>query len=518
MSDIAENNRRIAKNTLMLYFRMFITLAIGLFTSRVVLNALGVDDYGIYNVVGGVVSMFSLISGSISAAISRFLTYELGRGDMETLKRTFCTSVNVQIILAAVIFVVAEIIGFWFLNNEMKIPEGRMYAAHWVFHCSLLTFAVSLISMPYNASIMSHEHMGVYAYITIFETVMKLVIIYALWISPFDKLITYAVLLVIVSLIVQLIYQRYCKRHFEECHYRIVFDRKLFRAIFGFAGWNAIGSSAAVLRSQGNNILLNIFSGGTVVNAAAGIATTVTGVVTSFTGNFMTAFNPQITKNYAAGKYDELISLLHRGTKFSAYLLLFFSIPVVLNIEYVIRLWLGIVPEYTVNFVRLILIYTLSEVLSKTLITAKLATGRIRNYQIVVGGVLLLTLPVSYTALKLGAPVEAVYMANIATSVMAFFARMYMLRGDIPGWSSRRFVMDVYIRVIMVAIVASIAPAIVYMRVENPAVRLIASSLVSVISSSVVILYMGCNKGERGFIVAKVKAIPDKIIGKFRSR
>lgn len=517
MPDIADNNRRIAKNTLMLYFRMFIVLIVGLFTSRVVLNTLGIDDYGIYNVVGGLVSMFSLISGSISAAISRFMTYELGRGDMESLKRTFCTSVNVQIMLAVVVFIVAEIIGIWFINNELKIPDGRIYAAHWVFHCSLLTFAVGLISMPYNASIMSHEHMGVYAYITIFETVMKLVIIYALWISPFDKLITYAMLLVVVSLIVQMIYRQYCRRHFEECHYRPVFDRKLFRAMFGFAGWNTIGTSAAVLRSQGNDILLNIFSGGTAVNAAAGIATTITGVVTSFTGSFMTAFNPQITKNYAAGKYDELISLLHRGSKFSAYLLLLFAIPIVLNIEYIIHLWLGIVPEYTVNFVTLILIYTLSEVLSRTLITAKLATGSIRNYQIVVGGVLLFTLPISYTALKLGAPVESVYVANIATSVMAFFARIYMLRGDIPGWSSRRYVSDVYLRVIMVTIVASIAPAAVCMFVDNQLVQLIVSSLVSVVSSSVVVLFMGCSRSEREFIVAKVKAIPSKIIIKFRS-
>lgn len=518
MSGTAENNRRIAKNTLMLYCRMFITLIIGLFTSRVVLNTLGVDDYGIYNVVGGVVSMFSLISGSISAAISRFLTYELGRGDMEKLKRTFCTSVNVQIMLATLILVVAEIIGVWFLNSELKIPDGRMHAAHWVFHCSLLTFAVSLINMPYNASIISHEHMGLYAYITIFETVMKLVIIYALWMSPFDKLITYAVLLVIVQLIVQLIYQRYCVKHFEECHYRLVFDRKFFRSMFGFAGWNTIGAVSGILRGQGNNILLNIFSGGTAVNAAVGIATTLSGVVTSFTGNFMTAFNPQITKNYAAEKYKELIALLHRGAKFSAYLLLFFAIPTMLNIKYILTLWLGMVPEYTVSFVRLILIFSLCEVLSRPLITAKLATGRIRNYQIVVGGVQLLALPLSYTALKLGGPVESVYLANIAISLMAFFARMVMLRGDIPQWSSRRYVMDVFVRVMTVAVIATVLPGIICELIENQLIRLVVSSAISVVSSSVVILYLGCNKSEREFIVAKVKSIPHKVITKFRSR
>lgn len=518
MTDTAGNNRRIAKNTLMLYFRMFITLIIGLYTSRVVLSTLGVEDYGIYNVVGGVVSMFSLVSGSISAAIGRFITFELGRGDMDKLKRVFSTSVNVQIMLAVIVIIAAEIAGLWFLDNEMKIPDGRMPEARWVFHCSLVTFAVSLISMPFNASIMAHEHMSVYAYITIFETVMKLVIVYLLLVSPFDKLETYATLMLAVAVVVQLIYQLYCKRNFEECRYRLIFDKKLFGQMFGFAGWNTIGAVSGVLRGQGNNILLNIFSGGTAVNAAAGIATTLTGVVTSFTGNFMTAFNPQITKNYAAGRYAELVTLLHRGAKFSAYLLLFFAIPVMLNAEYIFTLWLGLVPEHTVDFVRLILIFSFSEVVSRPLITAKLATGHIRNYQIVVGGVQLLTLPISYTALKLGAPVEAVYMANITTSVMAFFARMIMLRGDIPQWSSRSYVTDVFVRVIAVAVVAAVLPTVVYGFLDNPLVRLFVSTLVSVLSSVVVVLYMGCNRNERHFIVDRAKAIPRNLISKLHGR
>lgn len=501
------SHKRIAKNTLMLYFRMFITLIIGLFTSRVVLNTLGVEDYGIYNVVGGVVSMFSLVSGSISAAISRFITFELGTGNIEKLKRVFSTSVNVQIALVVILFIIAEIVGIWFLNNEMKIPEGRMPAAYWVFHCSLITFAVSLISMPFNASIMAHEHMGVYAYITIFETVMKLVIVYMLYISPFDKLETYVTLMLVVAIIVQLIYQFYCKRHFIECRYRLVFDKTLFYQMFGFAGWNTIGVVSGVLREQGNNILLNIFSGGTVVNAAVGIATTLTGVVTSFTGNFMTAFNPQITKNYAAGKYSDLISLLHRGAKFSAYLLLLFAIPVMLNTKYIFKLWLGVVPEHTVHFVRLILIYSLFEVISRPLITAKLATGEIRNYQIVVGGIILLTLPISYLLLKIGFPIESVYYTNILISIMAFFARMIMLRGDIPLWSSSKYVIDVFFRVVIVAIIAAVLPSITYFLIDNQLTKLILSTFVSVISSILIILYIGCNKNERNFIIKKVRDI-----------
>ena len=512
------SHKRIAKNTLMLYFRMFITLIIGLFTSRVVLNTLGVEDYGIYNVVGGLVSMFSLVSGSISAAISRFITFELGTGNIEKLKRVFSTSVNVQIALVIILFIVAEIVGIWFLNNEIKIPEGRMPAAYWVFHCSVITFAVSLISMPFNASIMAHEHMGVYAYITIFETLMKLVIVYMLYISPFDKLETYATLMLVIAIIVQLIYQFYCKHHFVECRYRFIFDKALFYKMFGFAGWNTIGAVSGVLRGQGNNILLNIFSGGTVVNAAVGIATTLTGVVTSFTGNFMIAFNPQITKNYAAKKYSDLISLLHRGAKFSAYLLLFFAIPVMLNTEYIFKLWLGVVPQHTVHFVRLILIYSLCEVFSRPLITAKLATGEIRNYQIVVGGIQLLSLPFSYILLKLGAPVEAVYYANILVSIMAFFARMIMLRGDIPQWSSSKYVTDVFFKVIIVAIIAAILPSITYFLLNNQLTKLILSSTVSIISSPLIILYMGCNKNERNFIINKVKDITAQFLYKIKRK
>ncbi len=518
MAEELSDNKRIAKNTLMLYGRMLFTLVVSLFTARIVLDTLGVEDYGIYNVVGGVVSMFSLISGSISASIGRFLTFELGTGNMEKLKRVFTTAVNVQIILAIIIIIAAEIIGIWFLNNELKIADGRMYAAHWVFHCSVFTFALNLIMMPYGASIMSHEHMSVYAYMTILDTILKLVIIYALYISPFDKLISYALLYVAVTILVQFIYWSYCHKHFEECRYKPTLDKKLFRQMFGFAGWEMIGSSAAILRGQGNNILINIFSGGTAVNAAAGIATTITGIVGSFTSNFMTAFNPQITKKYAAQKYQELILLLHRGSKFSAYLLLFFAIPTMINVEYVLYLWLGHVPEYTVNFVRLILIFSLTETMARPLITAKLATGVIRNYQIAVGGVLLLTLPLSYLSLKLGAPVEAVYLANITTSILAFFVRLYMLRGDLNGFSSRRFIFDVYLRVILVSILAAIPPIITYILIEHEFVRLLTSCSVSVVSSIIVILYAGCTQSEREFIIGKVKGYWRKLTSKFRRK
>ena len=491
------SHKRIAKNTLMLYFRMFITLIIGLFTSRVVLNTLGVEDYGIYNVVGGVVAMFSLISASISGSIGRFITFELGTGNIEKLKKVFSTSVTIQIILAIAIIVVAEIIGIWFLNNKLEIAHDRMVAAHWVFHCSLITFAIGLISLPYNACIVAHEHMNAFAYVSILEVVLKLVIVYMLLISPFDKLETYAVLGVIVAIIIRLIYGWYCKRKFVECSYRPILDKSLFKQMFSFAGWELVGSSAAILRGQGSDILINIFTKTTVVNAAAGIAATLTGVISGFVGNFTMAFTPQITKLYAAQKFDELVKLIYMGCKFAPYLMLIIALPVFFNARFILELWLGVVPEHTVNFVLITILFMFNELMARPLITAKLANGNIRNYQIIVGGVLLLTLPIAYVALYFGAPVEAVFIAKLLTSIMATYVRLYMLKGDIPGLSVCDFIKNVYFRVISVGIVAAILPTISYMYISDQEIQFVITSIIAVISTIISVYFIGCTKIEQ---------------------
>ena len=511
-SEPISSNKRIAKNTIYLYFRMLITMAVGLFTSRVVLNTLGVEDYGINNVVGGVVAMFSLISASISVSIGRFITYELGTGDLEKLKRVFSTSVTIQIILAIIIIIVAEIVGIWFLNNELQIAPDRMVAAHWVFHCSLITFAIGLISLPYNACIVAHEHMNAFAYVSILEVVLKLVIVYLLLISPFDKLETYAVLGVCVAVLIRLIYGWYCKRQFEECTYHFVLDNTLFKQMFGFAGWELVGSSAAILRGQGSDILINIFTKTTVVNAAAGIAATLTGVISGFVGNFTMAFTPQITKLYAAQKFNELLKLLYMGCKFAPYLMLFIALPVFFNARYILNLWLGQVPEHTVNFVLITILFMFNELMARPLITAKLANGVIRNYQIVVGGVLLFTLPLAYIALKLGAPVEAVFIAKLATSIMATFVRLYMLRGDLPGLSIRDFLKNVYLRVIIVGLVAAILPAISYNYINSETIQFISTSIIAVISVAISVYYIGCTKAEQ----MQLKSQAQKILLKFK--
>ena len=498
------NNKRIAKNALALYFRTFITMLIGLYTSRVILQALGVVDYGIYNVVGGFVSMFSLISVSLTSSIGRYITFELGKGDEDKLRRVFSTSIFVVLGLSLLVFIATETFGLWYFYNKMVIPPDRMDAAFWVFQISVFTFILSLINMPYSSSIIAHERMDIYAYFSIFDAVCKLLICYLVMHSPMDRLIYYALLFCLVGVIDQCISVIFCKRHFKESHFKLIFDKTLFKGMFSFAGWNFIGSSAAVLRNQGANLLLNAF-GGPVVNAANGIANTITGIVSGFVGNFTQAFTPQITKRYAAGEYESLMSLLIYGSRFSYYLLFLLSLPVMLNAHFILNIWLGIVPDYTVDFCRWIFIFLLAESVSRPIITAKNATGEIRNYQIVVGGILLLMLPISYICLKLGASVISVVIANAGTAILAVFARMYMLRGDFPCWSSRVFINKVLLNVLLVSIVSAVLPILLYINLQEGWTRLLSTSALAVICTTGSILYVGCTKSERAMIFSKCK-------------
>lgn len=509
MTDTSQNNKRIAKNTLLLYFRMLLTMAISLYTSRVVLHVLGVEDFGIYNVVGGVVAMFSVISGSLSAAISRFITYELGKGDKEKLVRIFSSSVTIQLGLGLVIIILAEVIGVWFLNEKMSIPENRMYAANWVFQLSILTFVINLISVPYNAAIIAHEKMSAFAYISILEVVAKLIIVYMLLLSPIDKLIFYAILMASVALIIRFVYGFYCKRNFEECTYHFILDKELLKKMFGFAGWNFIGASSAVLRDQGGNIVINLFCGPTV-NAARGIAYQVNNAINGFVNNFMTALNPQITKSYAVGDKEYMMTLIYQGARLSFYILLILSLPVIVNAHYILTLWLKIVPEHTTLFVQLVLIFAMSESISNPLITAMLATGKIRNYQIIVGGLQMMNLPISYVLLRYGCIPETVLIVAICISQCCLAARLYMLRGMI-GLSVREYLSKVYFNVLAVTVLSAVIPCILSYYLSETLLNFIIICVVSVICTFTVIYFVGCNRKERQFILSKVTAIKDKL-------
>lgn len=509
MENTSANNKRIAKNTLLLYFRMLFMMTVSLYTSRVVLNALGVEDFGIYNVVGGVVAMFSMLSGSLSAAITRFITYELGTGNKENLKKIFSSSVTIQIGLAVLIILLAEAIGVWFLNVKMNIPDGRIVAANWVFQFSILTFAINLISVPYNASIIAHERMSAFAYISILEAIGKLTIAFLIVISPMDKLIFYAILMCTVALIVRFTYGAYCKRHFEECTYHFIFNKELLKRMFGFAGWNFIGATSAVLRDQGGNIVINLFCG-PAVNAARGIAFQVNTAVYGFVSNFMTALNPQITKSYAAGDRDYMMTLIYQGARLSFYMLLLLSLPVLVNPHYILGLWLKIVPDHAVLFVQLVLIFAMSESISNPLITAMLATGKIRNYQLVVGGLQMMNLPVSYLLLRMGMFPEVVIVVAIAISQCCLAARLVMLRGMI-GLSVRKYMKKVYINVLVVTVIAAILPFLLSTKLEESFLNFVLLCLVALICTGTTIYYVGCNKTEQQFVLNKLHTIKNKL-------
>lgn len=511
--EYGENTKRIAKNTLMLYIRMLFSMLVSLYTSRVVLNTLGVEDYGIYNVVGGLVTMFSLISTSLSASVSRFLTFELGRGDMERLKETFSTSLMIHLVLAGIVFLLAESIGIWFLNTQMTIPEERLYAANWVFQASIINFMFGLCSVPYNASITSHERMSAFAYIGILDVMLRLLIVLFIAYVPlkFDKLIVYSLLLVAVGMSLQCIYLWYCRKNFEECRLRWKFNKQYWKKMSSFAGWNFIGATSGLLKDQGVNLLLNLFLG-PIVNAARGISVSVNAAVSGFASNFMAAINPQITKSYASGDKAYMFSLVERGARFSFYIILLFALPIIFETDFILALWLNHYPAHTVNFVRLILLLSLCEVLSNTLITLQLATGKIRNYQLAVGGMQLMNFPVSYICLKVGLPPESTLVVAILISLSCLCLRLFFLRSMV-GLSVRHYLRNVCCNVWFVLIIASVLPFMLYFNLQEGWLRFLIMVAVSLSCVGLTVYFIGCNATERQFILDKVLSIKIKLIG-----
>lgn len=506
MTQAADNNKRIAKNTLMLYFRMMITMVVTFFTSRVILNTLGVEDFGIQNVVGGFVTMFSMLSGSLSTAISRFITFELGKGDEQKLTTVFSTAVNIQIAMSLLVVAVAEAFGIWFLNAKMSIPAERLDAANWVFQCAILTFVLGLLSVPYNAAIIAHERMSAFAYIGVIEVTLKLIIVYMLSLSPFDLLKTYAVLLLCVSLVIRLIYGFYCKRHFDECSYHLVLDRPIMKEMTAFAGWNLLGNGAFLLNTQGVNILMNMYFG-VAVNAARGVAAQVDAAVKQFVANFTTAVNPQITKSFAQGDLEYMHKLVCRSAKFSAFLMLFFAVPLILEADIVLKIWLKIVPEYTATFLRWIIISTfVDSVLANSLVTSMFATGKIKRYQITVtilGG---LVFPLTWVTFALGMPPYVGYVIYFLVYSILLGVRLHMLR-DMIKLPVVMYVREVLWKVIPVIVVSFLVVGALCLVMEPGWARLLSVCVLSAIVTSVMEFCVGLSEGERHFVVDKIMSL-----------
>ncbi len=509
----SENNKRIAKNTAMLYLRMLFTMLVSLYTSRVVLNTLGVDDFGIYNVVGGVVTMFSFLNSAMSSGTQRFLSFELGKKDYEQLKRIFSMSINIHASIAIIIFILAETIGLWFLNTQLTIPDERMVAANWVYQFSILAFIVTIMSVPYNAAIISHERMSIFAYVSILEVTLKLVIVFILQWFGFDKLKLYAILVFLVSLIIRIIYGIYCKHNFKECNYYIFWDRKLYNTLMSYAGWNLWGNFASVTMNQGINILLNIFFG-PVVNAARGIAYQINGAVNSFVTNFQMAINPQIVKSYAANDKEYMHKLIYRGAKYSYYLLFLLSLPVLIETESILKWWLKIVPEYSVMFCRLVLINALIDCISGTLMTSAQASGKIKLYQSVVGGLLLCILPLSYLLLKLGYPAETTIYVNICISIVAIVFRLIII-SPLVSLKKSMFFKEVIIKILSVTFLSIIAPYLCFTQIEDEIIRFLSVSITSAVSTITIIYLVGIEKDERLIINNKLALLLTKLSSRY---
>lgn len=501
MSDTSSANKRIAKNTLVLYVRMLFTMGISLFTSRVILQTLGVEDYGISSVVGGVISMFTFINAAMVSSTQRYLNFELVRGDANQLRSVFSTSLQIHALIALAIIVLSETVGLWFLIEKLVIPEARMTAAMWVYQCSILLCAVSIMSTPYNAVIVAHEKMSAFAYISILDVSLKLLVVYLLVVLPFDKLIILAVLNLLVQLFIRYIYTIYCHRHFPESYFQFRFNKTLFKEMFGFAGWSFWGNLAAILYTQGLNMMLNIFFG-PIVNAARGIAVQVQSAVQQFVGGFQTALNPQITKNYASNNLPQMHSLMFRSARFSFLLLFFLSLPVLMETNFILTLWLKTVPDDTVIFTQIMICISLIYTTANPCIIANQATGKVKIYQMVVGGILLLILPISYVVLKLGAPAYSVFIVHFCIESLAQFSRMYMLRKliHLPLW---QYMKNIYIPIVSTVVIAIILPLVVRMQVAEGWLRFLAVGFTCVLSVGASSYFIGFTKQERVFFLDK---------------
>lgn len=505
MVNASENNKRIAKNTLFLYFRQILVMAVSLYTVRVVLAALGVEDYGIYNVVGGFVSMFNILSGALSVAISRFITFEMGRNgdDIRRMQQIFSSSVIIQVVMGLLVSLLIATFGVWFVENKMVIPEERLHAAVVVLFFSTASFFINLLSVPYNALIIAHEQMKAFAYISIVEAGLNLLMAYLLIVASCDKLLLYAFCMVVVALIVRMTYALYCKRHFSECHFVKGFDKRLLSRMFTFAGWAFLGNGSFVLKEHGVNLLLNLFCG-PAVNAARGITSQVTRAVTLFISNFMQAVNPQITKSYSSGNLDEMHRLIFTSSRFSFYLMLLLSLPLMKSVDYALGLWLVDVPEYTGLFICLLLIFCLMDCLVQPLMTGLLAEGNIRTYEITLVVLNLCNVIFSYFALREDFAPESVYIVSIVVEIGIMWSRIY-LSGKAYGLPARRYCLEVIGKAGLVAIVSGIFACWLQLPIENSFVNFITISFLIMLFAGAIIFVLGLNLAERRFFIATIK-------------
>lgn len=501
MSDQSANNKRIAKNTILLYIRMFITLLVSLYTSRVLLQSLGVDDYGIYNIIGGVVVLFSFLSNAMTNSTQRYLNYNVGLNDESSTKKVFCVSMQAHFVIALIVLLFAETIGLWFVDTQLNIPEDRMYAAHWVYQLSVVTTCVNIMRVPYNAVVIAYEKMSFFAYVSIAETVLKLLIVYMLLASgKVDRLILYSILLTITSFIIWYIYRLYCRKNYVISRYQNIKSKELFKELMSFTSWYLLGGIAMVGSRQGVNILLNIFFN-VAVNAAVGIANQVKNAIYGFVTSFQTAFNPQIVKLYASNERASLLQLIYRSTKFSFFLMFILSFPVILYSENFLSIWLVDVPQYAVTFTQLTIIATMFDAVSAPLWTVIGATGKVKYYQIIVSLIILVDIPLAYIALRLGYSPISVFVINVVINIFAYIFRLLYLKKYLI------FSICVYVKKVIfpcLGVTLFSIPLPILLETSSE-IHWILQIMLGVILSVLFVLVLGLDASEKMFVKRLIK-------------
>ncbi|WP_035668046.1 lipopolysaccharide biosynthesis protein [Flavobacterium sp. 83] len=497
------NNKRIAKNTFILYIRMFFTMGVSLYTSRVVLNTLGVQDYGVYSIVGGIVTLFSFFNSAMTSATQRFLAFDIGKNDLEQLKKTFNATLNIHISIAILVLVLAETIGLWFVNHKLNLPLDRMVAVNWVYQFSVFTFLLGIIQVPYDALIVAREKMDIYAYMAIVEVFLKLIIVYLLVVFSYDKLILYAGLLFLISFIVRTGHKQYCKWQYEESKYQFYYDKSFYKVLLSYSGWNLFGNIAGVARGQGLNILLNLFFG-TVLNAAYGISMQVQTTVQGFVSNFQMAINPQIIKQYAAGNRQQCLKLIFQSAKFSYFLMFIIACPILFNINFILELWLKNPPKYTSVFVTLSIISILIECISGPLMIGAQLTGDIKWYQITMGSFVFLCLPISYLLLRCYSNPSIIFIVIITVNAISLLWRLLFLKKMI-NLDVKSFSLKVLSKIIVVTAIAVLAFHFMNISIQNSYLDFFVKSITLTIINLISIYFIGLDNSEKTLITSFIK-------------
>lgn len=494
------SNKRIVKNTVLLYIRMTIILLISLYSSRILLKILGVEDYGIYNIIGGVVVLFSFLNNAMVNATQRYLNFSIGKGNENHVHKVFCVSMIVHFSIAGLVLLLAETIGLWFVNSQLNIPFERMHAANYVYQLSIAVTCINIIKVPYNAVIIAYEKMAFFAYISIVEAVLKLVIIFLLIITPFDNLMRYSLYLFVISVFVLVVYWIYCRKNYKVCRFIWMREVSLYKEMIQFAGWYLFGGIAVVGTRQGINILLNVFCG-VALNAAVGVANQVKNAIYSFITSFQTATNPQLVQLYATGASEQFFELISRATKFSFFLFFIISFPVILVCEELLDIWLVVVPPYTVVFTQLTIISTFVDVVSAPLCTAMGATGRIKTYQLIVSFILLLDLPLSLYILRMGASPVYVYVINILVAIWTLIFRIVFILRKM-NFGIRIYLKNALMPCLFVLLLSLPVP-VTYNYICNS--MWLFSLFLSIFFSCLSIYFVGLSKDEKKIVSLKIK-------------